>query len=638
MSDDTERDAPRIKLSRCLITGPLDADTPHVVLKEISDTLDLDDELAYVEGESLTDLSRKLDRYLVAACYNVGDFPQYEFLNKLADLAVEVSPSKENFSLIAKFINRNSVWSADSLVEALNFLLSFTKDEPPFPVGDFEYGLQTPASPKKYNACVLYRLCRMKKFPISSSTTIETMASFVYIVSNEINLARALLHNCIYSITDRNALVTCYAYLRNFVPDEDEADNYSIESGYTYYYDRVVTAHENLKRRRFLLERIQPQTIEEAIVLAAALYKTDLTPMNNPIKEYNYLATNPSEYIPSEEEMQKVVRTEPFYLRLDNNFNPILPADLYDEKDLKLLALAEGFTATDLENEQAYTLLQTARLSDTFYAGYHRSIVNDETPIGLEVVSLIPATCLVSFGSKTERLIAVRFQELASLFVECKSFLNPFKKPNENFSQLAMRKLKKICQSTRGVDTNESILEKRNLYMAITEVELLNSNAEAKEVALFVMFTEADESGKVKIQTAISLLFHLSMYMRGWSGSGPYPIEDAPVNNQHEVDVRVTDAIAAFENACSELGSGGDKILDLPLLRYRGGEFMPYIAAAEVQSIRNRLKDVKAGEAIQASDSCIRLGSNFFAMSSYRYMEMIRLVPPFDIDRLRHVS
>jgi len=133
-------------------------------------------------------------------------------------------------------------------------------------------------------------------------------------------------------------------------------------------------------------------------------------------------------------------------------------------------------------------------------------------------------------------------------------------------------------------------------------------------------------------------LLELSMYMRGWSGSGPYPIREAPVSNQHLVDINVTQSLAKFIDTCNNLGEIGLIILNLPIMKYISGTFQSSNDPSQGLTIRERLDIIKQGENINNTNSCIRLSSNWLAATYYYYCQIIGMVPLFNIEHLRSIS
>ena len=126
--------------------------------------------------------------------------------------------------------------------------------------------------------------------------------------------------------------------------------------------------------------------------------------------------------------------------------------------------------------------------------------------------------------------------------------------------------------------------------------------------------------------------------MRGWLGTGPYPISHAPVDNQGEVDIRVSDAISSLEQYIQDAGKTGKMFLNLPLLRYRHGVFSKATNQRDGLTLGQRLDIIKDGDDSDRVAACIRLTSNWFCSSIYRYMELMKIDPGFNIVDLRSIG
>ena len=278
-------------------------------------------------------------------------------------------------------------------------------------------------------------------------------------------------------------------------------------------------------------------------------------------------------------------------------------------------------------------------MSDTFYHGRQRNITNTQTPFLYEEINELDNDLIVCFGVQGDngKMTAFRYMELGFLFKERRNFTNPLA-DNEIYPQISIAKLKNLCKLVRSGDDQDIIDERQRVYEAIANTELFTDASQTKARELYEMFEQSDDEAREKITSTVEKLFHLSMYMRGWSGEGEYPISHAPVDNQALVDLNVTNAVIESEQACSDLGNIGQIIMDLPLLKYYGGEFFPNGVVENGRTITERLAIVKMGEDHDNYNSCIRISSNLFAMTAYRYMEILGMQRPFQPDRLRDIS
>ena len=135
------------------------------------------------------------------------------------------------------------------------------------------------------------------------------------------------------------------------------------------------------------------------------------------------------------------------------------------------------------------------------------------------------------------------------------------------------------------------------------------------------------------------------MYMRGWLGEGPYPLnrDDTLVSNdeQPNVDLRVTGSIIQLESMLDQANmydNIGDIIKELPLIFYhnRSQELLPSTDEEEGLTIMERINIVKGGEEYPLQ-SCIRMSSNRFGATAYYYMRFLGLPSPFPIEEMAHI-
>jgi len=310
------------------------------------------------------------------------------------------------------------------------------------------------------------------------------------------------------------------------------------------------------------------------------------------------------------------------------------------------MAIREGYLPADINFANPYELLSMAYVSNTFHVGPQEGMLNAETPFSLDSIIELDPHVVVCYGSKAAAreigLIAFRYAELAEQFHYAKNFANPMRSTyphtGDIFEASAIRKLKVIANTAPPGESQEAMIERQRLANAILEVELFTDSNTQQYRVIYQAYVSADTSTKDRIREAITALFELAMFMRGWTGSGNYPIREAPVDNQDQVDIRVSQGISRFEELCRNLGDVGTIILNLPLLQYRAGIFSSSTESNQGRTIEERIQIVRLGDTTNNTNSCIRLTSNWLAASAYRYMQIIGISPPFDIELLRTIS
>ena len=573
----------------------------------------------------------------ISQCHNIqytGDdeaFHESVLNNPVGEVHAPVS--NDEWETVAQYVNPNQEWSQQELRFAYDYLLTWENREKVAPY-EFTFGPQTPFDPMRLNACVMYSICVSGEIPICRETTLYQMATICRMLINDDHYAQTVVYNTIRHVP-RQGLIKLYINATNLMDGNNSPDNVIEEAADFNVLGATVTTLNCVRSLQMLIE---PMNYSYAIVLAAINFNIDLSAANDPVREYWLLFRNPGGYTPQDPNLLSLVQCNPRALRLDEYFNPHLPPELYNDNILNRMVHAEGYTVTDIRQESAYALLQTAYLSCTFYHGRQLYTRNTRTPFLYEDINELDNDQIVCFGYRggLGSMTAFRYIELGELFKSRRNFINPMV-DDDTYPHIAIAKLKNLCRVIRVNDNPEMLCERIGVYNAIINTELFTDASQAKARELFEAFEQGDVEKKEVIRAAITKLFQLSMYMRGWLGEGEYPIVRAPVDNQAIVDLNVTHAMLSFELACTELEDIGVLILQLPMLKYYAGEFYP-VSGETGLTISERIEIIKNGDEDDNYESCIRLSSNLFAVSSYRYMQILEMQPPFQVEMLRNIS
>lgn len=608
-------------LNRTLITGSLDATiTPYCVFKEIS----------AIHGINIPSLHSQTYTQEIADFLHIlktNDYP-----------VVEEPYSQTDLHNIAKFVNPEARWDESSLLTALDNMFFWTNDDNLFYASlfDFHFGLQTPTAVENLNACVLYRIATYNKIRLHPHMNLENLATAVTLAYKSEVFGRNILYQTINYLPRTNYSQVYCEMIKN---TESEVDPYLLED--TSYiiqqkaeYDAIVNSYEQLTSKGFLLNRIKPVSSSEAITISALLHKIDISPSCYPTDEIKKLQLGTkSEYIPIDPVFSALYLLNPEAYDLSKTFNPRLPEEIYDESDLYQLAKLEGYTKRDLARDSPYFCLQNAYLTNTFYHGKFINAVNTETTIYNEDIDELTNDEVLCFGMKGEYLVATTYKEICDSLKFYKNFQIPFRPFTGSFSDMSLRKLKNLCYRFSSGESEEISIQKKELLDAINIAELYTDEKWESIKSFFHLYESVDVEDQKEIYKSLICLLHLTMYMRGWVGMGVYPVKKALVEDQIMVDLKTTEAIAEFAKT-----KYYPVIRDLPLLYYKDGEF--YVNSDEDigLTIGERLDIVIDGESHENYDSCIRLSSNFFAASVYKFMIVLGLNPQFDIRDLRDIS
>ncbi len=700
-NENLERALPSLNLGDAIkritmldVSGPIDEDTPLIVIQEICDTHNLYFDPRHTEN-------------LVTNFKRLGSIKPFVFHRPLIT---------EELPHAAAFVNKRIVWPSNSLQQALEFIIFFSI-KPGFPPsGNVFYGKPISTHPCSYNACMLYRLLkhriqyierneREKRFQNASSSilpfkiskfcTLHQLSIAVTLLYRPPQQTKSLIYSSLIYASSSEQLAKMYMDHTRYIEmipksttfedieeyifslsasEEDSGESDSSDSeaetpadlsaldpkNVDIFYPPLslqLVSYNNLQDTAelfldpmYVIKRITPVSVAEAICLAAINYELDISLSKNPIEEYIILSSNPEGYIPKDQYLLNVYNLNPDLLRLDIFFNPYFPPELYDSNTLFHLANFEGYDKESLRVEGAYSLLQTCCFANAFYEGKQKIMINSET---LEYEDLIELASglIVCYGTLAQGVYAFRFRELSKIFKRERCFKNIipyFGGGSTLFSATSIRKLKNICQLTRADEPIEYFLERKELLSSIIYVELLNDEACAKLKELHDIFNDVSSGEKQlkdDIQATVNRLMELGMYMRGWLGGlESYPIEDCPVHDQTEVDINVSKALYEFEVIISNLGTKallggvGKIIMDIPLSKYLNGEYIISNLPEEGLTIGERLNIVKSGESSQGTTSCIRLSSNWICSTAYRIMLVLGMIPNFQIDKLRHIA
>jgi hypothetical protein len=570
----------------------------------------------------------------IALCHNIlyhKNMYINEFIQEIGKKPIgfiHIPFSENEMNIVCKYVNPNVKWTLDTLRYAFQYLYNWESE---INIPDiFNYGLQTPNNTFSLNACVLYKICITKNIILDKNINLFELSNICKMLLND-NFSRNILYNIINIIPNEDLIklyIDSTKLIHNDIIIDDKPD-----------YDTLLISLNKLNNKKLLQKSIKPTNNSDAIVLSIINYNIDISIAKNPINEYENIHYDPFNYIPEDINLKEIYNINPDLLYINKYFNPLLPEDFYSIDLLNKLAIAEGFSRLDIRLESSYTLLQELYFLDTFYSGLQIGIQNNETPFLYENYHDLEKELILCYGNRSQNnMIVLSFTELLQLFKNNNNFKNPFKK-GEYFTDININKLKKLCNFISAGDSQRSINDKNLLLKIINDIEFFNQLYSSNIKQFIDLYNTSCFTIQNNIRNTFLKLFYLSMYMRGWSGIGPYPITNAPVDNQNIVDINVTNAINDFENYYSMLPNNiSQLILNLPLLDYHSGKFSPLNIEEFGNTIGQKLSIIKSGENYDNTDSCIRLCSNFFATSIYRYFDLLNMDLPFDINDLRYIS
>lgn len=632
-----------IYLTRLSITGGVTLSTPVVVLKEIADA----HAISYYE-ENIND-----KKYLTQLINSI---------NTTNVKAIKEPYDMKDYGAIARFVNKNYQWKKSVLLQAFDFLLSIPNNLTNIYL-NFDYGPQTPDHPNSLNACALYAICKANKITTCGETTVNEMASNIKLLfslkdTNINHSIRTTIHNALmygdcegYQLVNMLSIIDPEKSFNLMQTREHETTPILHLSGNSIRvnidYDELRNVANQVRSRS---SRNLPRTHTEAVAMAAIYYKMDISKVKNPLAEYQELTRTP--YFPIDRDLAKRLQISNSYPdsllspRLDKNFNPELPYELYEDSDLNALCIDEGYANSDIIDEGSYTLLQTSYLYSTFLHGKQTVPINSETTM-LDNYEELDYHNVLMYGIRNSEMRFYTYTELRDTFTTFKKFQKPDGN-NETFPDKLINKLFVLCAKDQRIGESEAIFRERiDLGYEIDRVRLYLHNNNSKIRDFIYLFEMSDQNVQIKVRDFMMLLVESAMYMRGWSGDGSYPLTSMEANSdetdQPAIALRVTESIQKLDKSIEDLneilGGLGNIVKELPLMFYnsRNGELTVSAVEEEGLTIYERINIVKGGEngSIQ---SCIRMSSNRFAASAYYYMKLMSMEAPFEISRMAHIQ
>ena len=597
----------------------IDYNTPIVVLRETCESLGI----LFNENWSIQYLSKKI---------------------KKKEIPIPIS----DLRIIARYINPHcKTWKKESLMKAFQFFNTFEvknlKD-------NFTVGLQTPENIYSLNASLLYKVCKEYNIQTNRNSSIEWMENSIrmYQKMNNpyyLNEVKMKIHDEIKFYTSHSELVNILNVINKPVPQISLAHSHSANfiKKYVpplrikYTFEKYSKCADKISEERVPINNL------EAIVMAALYKKNDISECEDPITEYSLMQKSP--YFPNDKKLIERMREASIHPDtllnpyLNQHFNPNLPENMYDRRDLIRLSSEEGFTNPD-NDDSFYSFLQLSHLTATFIHG-KQNFLDRETTF-LEKISDLEYDQVVVFGVRVcdKKFKAYTYGELMDTFSSYKRFSDPI--TQEIFSDEAIEKLYLLTQKERRETESEEVYKERvELGEEIERVKIYIANKNEYVEEFLVKYENLDDKGKKLVETCLHGLLDCAMYMRNWDGVSDYPLTSSATNFENEkqivVDDRVTQSLIHFEKCC-KVSMLGNFILDLPLMQYHSesNTFVTCNDESEGLTIKERIRIVRDGEN-ESMNSCIRLTSNRFLASSYFYMILLGFRIPFFISEVSEI-
>jgi hypothetical protein len=592
-----------IDLNRLTITGPIDLDMPKVVI----------DEIAKAHG---TTPKNVLDP------------------SECVTLSVRQPYKKGHLRAIARYVNPACTWNQKALLQSFEFLQEFTDDKCVVPTEVPHFGPQTPENPYSYNACMLYKLHKAWGLKTYHDTTLDDMAFAVRLYLLEIDELQEKVVTVAKGATKEQLIVMMVRqkniglYNSNIEISELKVNEIEVS---TASLESVMTKFD----RESILKRISPCSDSEAVALGIINYGIDLSYSQSAVNEYHHFCQYGIAYAPSDYIMLNRFKYNPRLFDIKYTFNPTLPESLYNNDVLEHLIHLEGISNKELidNNLTKYEYLQLVSFKDNIYHGLQMNIQSSSTLIYKTDLHDLDPSSIICLGTYNN-LEPLTYEELARYWESVVDYLHPA--TSDVLPRAIIKKILTINSERKKLGlTKTANIELNYLVDVINKIESDKVLKSQQVDNFYTQYQSLSKQTQNKIKACIQKLFLLSMAMRGWHKGEAYPIETAQTRNQLECDVNVTDAYTEFIQSCELLGKDQHIVMDLPLFLYYQNEFKTTSDPEQGILLRDRLKIVTDGRSIH---SCIRTSSNWLATSAYRYMVLLRMKVPFDIERLTRIG
>jgi hypothetical protein len=411
-----------------------------------------------------------------------------------------------------------------------------------------------------------------------------------------------------------------------------------------------------------IVSHLRPYSILDAIGFGAYYFEVDLSSTEEPILEFFNLLSDYNEFgsiqkwNPLSKQCRKYKILNPSLYSLSESFNPIFPSIFYSWESLANLGKRKGLTDFSMneflqdsisrdsitlrtEIQEIYQNLQIKTLLSGFYIGIYPEIQNDTTPVYWEELKRIKPSLILCYGERYNQLTAFSFQEWIDHIQHTKSFQN-LQCREEDLSSSTIKDLKRLLNEYIDGTNFKVAKSVRSIYKellhAIEDVEFINASASKTIRKFYDKYISLESKQQDEIVTILQLLLKIGLTMRGWdSETTHYPIEEALVEDNLLVDKRTGDTLHEYNSCESKFIADVNR---LPLLNYRNGKYDFSSSINEGYTIGERMDIVVQGNRTDNIHSCIRMTSNWFVSSAYRYLTLLKQEVPFDISKLRQIS
>jgi hypothetical protein len=610
-----------MNLNITLITGQIDLVTPKPVILEIIDLCRAKINFDLLDDQSYRELVIKsINQYK-----DVVDVQSFLDLDPNSNIESLNSDTRRTIKKIASFVNPNIKWSLGGLKNSFVYLYNLKTCNSVIPT-NVTFGLQTGENLYNFNNCVCYYFCKKYNIYIDYNTTEVELQNHIKILSKPEYIKSYITH----TIFDYNILVELYSKFNKQSINTQQID-----------VNLLTIAYNTYKRvDKKLLHKLTNLNLEESITIGVLLYDIDISYCDNPVLELlnlhfwcNTNIWNHKNFNLVDKRVNIIFKCNPKIFVCSNNFNHIFPHQFYSTA--KCLQLYESETCTKVNHNESkiindyHSELQEYTMCNNFYHGFHLQIKNSITEYEQTSIYEYTNNEIICYGIKNLYMNAYSYAEINAIFKNEMNFTLPNIK--EPLSKENINKLINLCNIEPIDDT------KRELCVTINDVKIYNDKAGQTIRDFCNYYKNCSNLSQTQVRDVLQKLLELGMYMRGWSGTGDLPISIAPVDDQINVDINVTNSLITFNKSLKCLERHKDLVLKFPLMKYHK---MFYFSnnIEDGKTLGDRLELFQKGENTENMGSCVRLTSNFIISTAHKMYTTLKLEEPFDIKKMRNIG
>lgn len=549
-----------------------DLETPACVILEIAWSLGIDaDEqklnMNEVYRTSVLITINKTDAYTA----------RYPFCNDLGHIALFLNPDD------------NIEWDEPLLLKSFEYTWALQNDINK--IDTYTYGYPTPMRVKSASSVYIYRYLIAQgirtRYDLKENDLIDLLNGFNYKQDYLYTNVCAFL-----ALSDKATLISLYATLKGSTKRQKL---------------NTKLLEEAFERNEYYS---QPKSNEEAVVLAAKLFRKDISSFPVPILAYCELING--QFTTSDYE-RALLRVNDCIYDLSERFNPVFPIQIYLESELKQMCDAIGrmkYTRV----KRNYESLAAYYLEDHFHSGIIPGVPL-ETSIQNENITECDVKNIVTYGSYGSSFTAYTVEELIYMFESNNYFYNP---SGGIYGKGAIQSLELIAKRLK----HRKLWDQLFTLIGLLKQRTGNLNFCKKTFQSY--YDSLDCNGKLLVESRLRMIMKLGLTFRGWKEGDVWPIRKAPSYDTDEVVVTAAILLKKFLDSLDLEDQIDKEVLSLPLIKVEPKTHVLMINndPEDGLTLMERLEIIKENK---KGASCIRTSSSYLLATAYTFLDALQL-------------